>query len=197
MGSYHGNPYIDCYLGNPYMYVLLPWKHMHGLLPWNLRTVIVIQHPTMTVKSHFPKTKCWIIYFCLTVWPINANALYHLYITLMSHWNLKDQALLKSSAVFRCQWKGKPCKPTDIKPTVTDMGICYTFHTDQMFVEQAGRSANITPVRCYTRIGASSIYRRENPSWWQGKGRERFFFEREREREREREAVLPRPLTSC
>lgn len=38
----------------------------------------------------------------------------------------------------RCLWKGSPCQASDIKARLTDMGVCYTFISDDMYVEQSG-----------------------------------------------------------
>lgn len=35
-------------------------------------------------------------------------------------------------------WKGNKCQDTDITVKNTDMGVCYTFNSSDMFIEQSG-----------------------------------------------------------
>ena len=39
---------------------------------------------------------------------------------------------------FSCTWKGQDCLDS-VHETLTDMGVCYTFRHDDMFIEQSGR----------------------------------------------------------
>ena len=43
---------------------------------------------------------------------------------------------------FSCTWKGQDCLDS-VHETLTDMGVCYTFRHDDMFIEQSG----IDPIR--------------------------------------------------
>ena len=49
-----------------------------------------------------------------------------------------------ANVAFRCLWKGKTCEEDSIKPRLTDMGECFTYHSSDMFVEMSGESITLS-----------------------------------------------------
>ena len=53
-----------------------------------------------------------------------------------------NTAMAINAPFFSCTWKGQDCLDS-VHETLTDMGVCYTFRHDDMFIEQSG----IDPIR--------------------------------------------------
>ena len=54
---------------------------------------------------------------------------------------------------FSCTWKGQGCLDS-VHETLTDMGVCYTFRHDDMFIEQSG----IDPIRFKDPFDEANFY---------------------------------------